>query len=300
MPSPRHDHAAVTLADGRALLIGGRSHQILEMNSTLLWEPGTQDFREGPPLIEARARPVAVTLPDGSVLVLGSEYDDDLERGTRAELLRPGATAWEPAGQTARIFHTGPVCVSGSQVVIAGGRDNGAGFAIVEGVHYAPPLSQTTELWEHERRLWRTSGPLTESRDDAQGITLSDGRILVVGGWDQGRVLPTSEVWDPATGSWSPAGTLASARSSFALTALPGGRAAVSGGLVEGPFAATAAVEIWEPQQRTWSLGKPLAVPRAGHRLVAVDAETFLVVGNHTPSPDAPPETSWELWRPGT
>ncbi|MDC0710070.1 kelch-like protein [Stigmatella sp. ncwal1] len=298
LPSPRHDHAAVTLADGRVLLIGGRAEQIMEMNSTLLWEPGAQGFREGPPLIEARARPIAVTLPDGSVLVLGSELDEDLERGTRAELLRPGASAWEPAGQTARIFHTGPVCVSGGQVLIAGGRDNGFGFAIIEGTHYAPPLSQSTELWEHEHRRWRSSGPLAESRDDPKGITLSDGRILVVGGWDHGRALTTSEVWAPGTGLWSSAGTMASARSSFALTALPDGRAAVSGGLVEGSFAATATVEIWHPGTRTWSPGKPLEVSRAGHQLAAVGEGTFLVVGNHTPTPDAPPETSWELWRP--
>ncbi|SEL73976.1 Kelch motif-containing protein [Stigmatella aurantiaca] len=298
LPSPRHDHAAVTLPDGRALLIGGRADQIMEMHSTLLWDPRTQAFQEGPPLREARARPVAVTLPDGAVLVLGSEYDDDLERGTRAELLRPGARAWEAAGQTARIFHTGPVCVSGSQVVIAGGRDNGFGFAIIDGTHYAPPLSRTTELWESERRLWRTSGPLMESRDEAQGVTLSEERILVVGGWDQGQLLATAEVWEPGTGTWSAAGTLASARSSFALTALPDGRAVVSGGLVTGTSEPTAVAEIWNPETRTWSLGKPLAVPRAGHRLAAVGAGTFLVVGNHAPSPEAPPETSWELWRP--
>jgi hypothetical protein len=299
LPSPRHDHAAVTLADGRALLIGGRGDRILEMNSTLFWDARTQAFQEGPPLREARARPIAVTLPDGAVLVLGSEFDEDMERGTRAELLRPGATAWEPAGQTARIFHAGPVCVSGGQVLIAGGRDNGFGFAIIEGTHYAPPLSRTTELWEHGHRQWRTSGPLLESRDDAQGVTLSDGRILVVGGWDHGTLLRSAEVWDPSTGSWSATGALASARSSFALTALPGGQAVVSGGLVEGTGEPTAVAELWHPGTNTWSLGPPLAVPRAGHRLAAVGAGAFLAVGNHTPSPEAPPETSWELWRPG-
>jgi hypothetical protein len=299
LPSPRHDHAAVALPDGRALLIGGRGDQTVEMNSTLFWDPRTRAFQEGPPLREARARPVAVTLPDGAVLVLGSEFDDDLERGTRAELLRPGASGWESAGQTARIFHTGPVCVSGSQVVIAGGRDNGFGFAIVEGTHYAPPLSRTTEVWDAGARQWRTRDPLNESRDDAQGVTLADGRILVVGGWDRGRLLSTAEVWEPHTGSWSAAGTLALARSSFTLTALPGGGAVVSGGLAEGTSEPTAMAERWNPETRAWTPGPPMAAPRAGHRVVPVGPGTFLVVGNHTPEPEGMPETGWELWQPG-
>jgi hypothetical protein len=298
MSSPRFDHAAVALPDGRVLLVGGRTTKEPELRSTLFWEPRTQRFEEGPALRDARARPVAVTLPEGAVLVLGSDFDDDLQRGTRAELLRRGASAWESAGQTARIFHLGPVCVSQHRVVIAGGRDNGFGFAIIEGTHYVPPLAESIELWEGEGRGWRTAGPMLAQREEAQGVTLSDGRILVVGGWHEGQLLNTAEVWDPRTESWSPAGTLSLSRSSFALVALPEGRAAVSGGLAEGPFAETTAVEIWDPQRNSWSPGTPLALGRAGHQLAAVGGGTFLVVGNSRPSPDAPPETTWELWRP--
>ena len=64
-------------------------------------------------------RPVAVASPDGAVLVLGSDFDEDMERGTRAEVLWPGADAWEPAGQTVHLFHVGPVCASGEHVIIA-------------------------------------------------------------------------------------------------------------------------------------------------------------------------------------
>ncbi|MFL5349560.1 MAG: Kelch repeat-containing protein [Hyalangium sp.] len=299
LPFARQDHAAVALKDGRVLLVGGRTHENPELKDTVSWEPDTRRFREGPPLLEARSRPVARALPDGSVLVLGTEFDDDLERGTRAELLRPGASAWEPAGQTVRIYHVGPVCLSGQQVIIAGGRDNGMGFAIIEGTHYAPPLEQSTELWEPEGRTWRTAaGALLEPREEAQGVTLSDGRILIVGGWHQGQLLTTAELWDPRTERWSPAGSLSTPRSSFALTALPDGRAAVSGGLGSGPFEATKSVELWDPQSHTWSVGPPLAQARAGHLLAPVGPGVFLVVGNYRPTPEAPPETTWELWQP--
>lgn len=295
LPHPRLHPAAVALPEGRALLVGGRGADSPELASTLFWEPDTRRFREGPSLLTARARPSAVVLPDGAVLVLGSDFDDDLERGTRAELLRPGASAWEPAGQTVRVFHPGPVCVSGSRVVIAGGRDNGFGFAIIDGVHLAPPLEQGTEIWERERPAWRTAGPLTAPRDEALGVTLSDGRILVVGGWHQGTALGTAETWEPRTEQWSPTGTLATARSGFALTALPGGRAAVSGGLVGGDAEATS-VEVWSPERGTWAAGAPLARGRAGHRVVEVGPGTFLVVGGSR-AEDGNPETTSELWR---
>lgn len=296
LPSRMQGAAAVALPDGRVLLIGGRDHQNPDLASTLIWEPDTRRFREGPPLLAARSSPKAVTLADGAVLVLGSDFDEDMTRGTRAELLRLGASAWEPAGQTARIFHPGPVCASGHRVLIAGGRDNGMGFAIIDGVHYAPPLDQETEVWERERLAWRTTSPLTASRDEPSGVTLSDGRILVVGGWFEGECLTSAEVWDPQTEHWSPTGPLALSRSSFALTALPGGRAAVSGGLA-GTGEATTSVELWDPARGTWSEGPPLAQPRAGHHLVPVGADTFLVVGT-TRLSDSELETTWELWSP--
>ncbi|EPX62261.1 hypothetical protein D187_008448 [Cystobacter fuscus DSM 2262] len=297
LPRPRQGHASVGLPDGRVLLVGGRDGTELELRTTLFWEPETRRFHEGPPLLSARAQPFAVSLADGTVLVLGSDFDDDLNRGTRAEVLWPGASAWESAGQTVRLFHPGPVCVSGERVVIAGGRDNGFGFAIIDGQHLAPPLNQMTEIWERGGRSWRMTSPLTCAREEARGVTLSDGRILVVGGWGEGSALATAEVWEPRTGEWSATGSLPVPRSGFALTALPGGGAAVSGGSLN--YAdPTETVELWDPVRGTWAPGPSLTGPRAGHHLVEVVPGTFLVVGAVR---DAQGElsTTWEVWRSG-
>ncbi|NMO23451.1 kelch-like protein [Pyxidicoccus fallax] len=298
MPHPRANHAAVALPDGRALLIGGRDDKHPDLRSTVFWEPRTRSFREGPPLLAARNDPTAVTLTDGAVLVLGSDHDDDLERGTRAELLRSGADAWEPAGQTVRIFEPGPVCVSGSSVVITGGRANGFGYAIVDGVTYAPPRDPNTEVWDSASRSWRTAGEVAHPGERGEGVTLADGRILVVGGWNQGDVVTASTLWDPSTEQWSPTGALALARSGLALTALPDGRAAVSGGMTMEPYQDTQAVEVWDSSRGGWSPGTPLAAGRAGHRVVPLGAGRFLVVGSSRVTPDSDPETTSEVWRP--
>ncbi|AKQ67843.1 Kelch domain protein [Myxococcus hansupus] len=299
MPLPRQGHAAVPLPDGHVLIVGGRNNTELEMPGTLFWEPDTRRFREGPPLLAARDRPVAVALPDGAVLVLGADHDNtDLERGTRAELLRPGASAWEPAGQTVRLFHPGPVCVSGEHVVIAGGRDNGFGFAIIEGTHFAPPLDRNTELWQPGTRTWRTSQPLTASRDEPQGVTLSDGRILVVGGWHQGQLLGTAEVWDPAREQWTPTGELTDLRSSVVLAALPDGRAGAFGGLGQKNFEASSTVELWSPDTGAWTPGPPMSAAVSDHRVTVLDDGTVLVVGLIRKQPDGMLETVSLRWNP--
>ncbi|WP_426750473.1 Kelch repeat-containing protein [Myxococcus sp. Y35] len=299
MPQPRQGHAAVPLPDGRVLIIGGRNHTAMALASTLFWEPEARGFREGPPLRAERDRPVAVALADGSVLVLGADHDDqDLERGTRAKLLRPGAEAWEPAGQTVRLFHPGPVCVSDERVVIAGGRDNGLGFAIVEGTHFAPPLDPSTEVWQLSTRAWRSSPPLAASRDDHVGVTLADGRILVVGGRSQGERVGTAEVWSPTTEQWTPTGALTDLRSGFVLTALPDGRAAAFGGLGQKELAASATVELWSPDTGTWTPGPPMRAAVSDHHVTRQDDGTFLVVGVMRTGPDGMPESVSTVWSP--
>jgi hypothetical protein len=46
-----------------------------------IWDPAPAAFSDGPQLAEARARFALVTLPDGSVLVIGGEARYDAQRG---------------------------------------------------------------------------------------------------------------------------------------------------------------------------------------------------------------------------
>ena len=101
--------------------------------------------------------------------------------------------------QTVHIFDPGPVCVSGSRVVIAGGQANGFGYSLIDGVSYAPPRDPNTEGWEPDSRSWRTAGAVAHPGERGEGVTLADGRILLVGGWSQGEVVTAATRWDPST-----------------------------------------------------------------------------------------------------
>jgi hypothetical protein len=84
------------LADGRVIVVGGSKASKGPVDpstaTTEIWDPAAGAFAAGPKLADARSRFALVTLPDGSVLVIGGDqrYDAQHLRGTglaTAELL---------------------------------------------------------------------------------------------------------------------------------------------------------------------------------------------------------------------
>ena len=75
MVSPRHKHDAVTLDDGRVLILGGSDKRDDKgmYSSVELYEPGTGRFRPAPPMQQSRhkLRGTALVLPNGVVIVAG-------------------------------------------------------------------------------------------------------------------------------------------------------------------------------------------------------------------------------------
>jgi hypothetical protein len=60
---------------------------------------------------------------------------------------------------------------------------------------------------------------------------LSDGRVLIVGGWSiTSPALKSAELYDPKAGTFSPAGSMVVARFSASATRLPDGRVLIAGG----------------------------------------------------------------------
>ena len=119
-------------------------------------------------------------------------------------------------------------------------------------------ILDSSEIWDPETGAWSQTGPLAETRWGASTVTLTDGRVLVVGGVASNESAPTqrqtAEVYDPTTGLWSSAGSLTMGRAGFALAALPDGALVMGGlggsGLGWTPYLAT--VERFDPTSSTW------------------------------------------------
>ena len=53
---------------------------------------------------------------------------------------------------------------------------------------------------------WVTNGPMITARENHTATLLSNGKVLVAGGWNAATdYLSSAELYNPATGMWTPA-----------------------------------------------------------------------------------------------
>jgi hypothetical protein len=85
------------------------------------------------------------------------------------------------------------------------------------------------ELYDPATGTWTATGSLAAKRNDHVAALLSDGRVLVAGGYDA-TSLASAQIYDPASGPWTGTGPLATARYGSEATRLSDGAVLVAGG----------------------------------------------------------------------
>jgi hypothetical protein len=119
----RFKHGAVALANGDVLIVGGSDAQGGEtrgrLGGTEIFDPRAGVFRAGPPLADPRYKlqPSTIALAGGSVLVASG--------GSRPEILRPGAAAFEPmaVAYDQRRDYMAAVALDERRALVTGGYD---------------------------------------------------------------------------------------------------------------------------------------------------------------------------------
>ena len=151
----------------------------------------------------------ATLLPNGKVLVTGGSYGPGL---ASAELYDPASGTWTATssvnaanGHTATLLPNGKVLVAGGLVF-----ENGH-FVVVSAANLYDPASGT----------WTATGSLTTARYVHRATLLPNGKVLVVGGFDENSAIANAELYDPSSGTWTATGSLATARSECTATLLP-------------------------------------------------------------------------------
>ncbi|RMG10088.1 MAG: hypothetical protein D6731_18305 [Planctomycetota bacterium] len=253
MRSPRAQHTATLLADGRVLVVGGTDGAGVLADAEL-YDPltGTWD------LVRA--------------------LHDDPARGLMMD----------PRGRvpTARQLHSATRLLDG-RVLIAGGigieRADPRGMPVLETLRSA-------YVFEPASNTFRPVGSLTTPRAWHEALLLSDGRVLLVGGLDASlRATATAEVFDPRSETFTPL-ALSDVRAWGSAVAL-GGDALVVGGADVGQaagggwtvqrFPATNAERFAGASGRFG----PIAGPGQGRVLAAAARTSWgaLVVGGQVP-----------------
>jgi hypothetical protein len=105
---------------------------------------------------------------------------------------------------------------------------------------------------------------MSTPRSSFAAALLEDGRVLVAGGWNDGR-LSSAETYDPARNLWAGAGSMSVPRNGHGAVRLPDGRVLLAGGWSStGTFWPVRTTEIFTP---TTTVDVPAAVDAGRHAL---------------------------------
>ena len=133
---------------------------------------------------------------------------------------------------------------------------------------------------------WKTIGELAQPRAYASAVALSNGKILVVGGFDRfaGEVMnQQSELIDPATGTVILLPQMLLGRVHHSMTSAWEDLVVVAGGVEweETYWSPVDRVDVFRPSQRGWVQGAPLRHPRSDHAATALQDGRVLVTGGN-------------------
>ena len=170
--TPRMNHTATLLANGKVLIAGGTDATHPALDSTEVFD-GTE-FHSGPALTPPRAGHTATLLPSGAILIAGG----DTSGSAQLYILNPAGDAWQSSGAIAgglhvpRTGHTATLLPDGN-VLIAGGEN------------LVPTAVSSTEMYDARSNSFvALAGTMDFARTAHSATLLNDGRVLFLGGVD--------------------------------------------------------------------------------------------------------------------
>jgi len=142
-------------------------------------------------------------------------------------------------------------------------------------------IAAMSEVFTPTRGAFMPTGNMSVSREQHTATLLSDGRVLITGGFDATRTeLASAELYDPSTGSFSPTGSMAYARASHTANLLKDGRVLIVGGR-SNRNVPMGEVEIYDPARGVFEPIGRLITPQSGHASALLADGRVLVIGGN-------------------
>ena len=194
---------------------------------------------------------------------------------------------------TPRQFHTATL-LSNGKVLLTGGIS-----AYISAYSANAPGLATAELYDPSAGTFTATGDMTAPRASHTATLLSDGKVLITGGYSSiagdafTGATATAELYDPNTGTFSLTGQMSAARFWHSATLLNNGKVLVAGGY---PYPPTGTAELYDPLTGAFARTGSMTTPRAQQLATSLADGRILIV----PSGDGADYDTAEIYDPGT
>jgi hypothetical protein len=274
MAQARMSQTATLLQDGRVLIVGGFDGSQSSLASAELYNPKSGAFSATGPMGQARMSQTATLLPDGRVLIAGGYDLASRAYQASAELYDPTTGMFSATGSmmNARSEHAATLLLDGGVLITGGLGYTATGRA---------GTLASAELYDPRTGAFSAAGLMTQDRAGHTATGLSDGRILIAGGFrgDSSASSSSAELYDPGVGAFSVTGSMAEPRSYQTATALQDGRVLVVGGYDGSRTLASA--ELYDPRSRTFELTVGMSYARDHQTATLLADGRILIAGGY-------------------
>jgi Bacterial Ig-like domain (group 2)/Galactose oxidase, central domain len=200
----------------------------------------------------------------------------------------------------ARGLHTATLLNDGT-VLVAGGANKASDPQCIGGI-------VSTELYDAYGAASTLSGSLNAPRYSHTATLLTNGNVLVVGGFGntsdcQGVGAPsqnTAELYDAVKKTFSTTGSMSFPRGGHTATPFANGMVLITGGANQGVAGTgSATAELYDPDTGAFTQTGSMTVARFRHTATLLPDGTVLIVGGVSADSSAPTSTA-ELYDPAT
>jgi PKD repeat protein len=284
-----HCAGHVTLADGRALVVGGQEGSpFIGTKIAATFDPGTESWTNRTPMRYARWYPTVTTLPDGRVLATGGT-DEGKGKTRIPEIYDPATDSWTELPGAAKTQPLYPFMY----VDPTSGR-----------LYDAAPAARTEFLDISGGGSW-SPGPMS-GWDNMAGGCCSEagamydiGKIIRTGGGDPAHKRTGVIDLTAASPQWRETQPMAFARRRQNLVILADGNVMAVGGTAASDDVGKAVLagEIWNRDTETWTTVASMSTPRMYHSaaMLLPDGRVVAAGGDH---PNATSKLTAQFYSP--
>ena len=124
---------------------------------------------------------------------------------------------------------------------------------------------------------------MIDARYGHTATLLSDGTVLVTGGYSSNGPLASAGLYDPSSGTWTAIGNMDGVRAEHTATLLSDGTVLVAGGIRPSGYLSNplTAAELYDPSSGTWTATGEMIEAREGHTATLLSDGTVLVAGGN-------------------